>query len=138
MKIKVREITPGCMPEKIEVGDWIDLRVSEDSYIYGDSYWVIPLGVAMELPKGYEAIIEPRSSTIRRYGLIGITGVIDNSYCGDNDEWKFCCYATRNQWIKKGARLCQFRIQKKQPSFELVKVDHLGNKDRGGLGSTGV
>lgn len=138
MKIKVREITPGCMPEKIEVGDWIDLKVSEDFLLIREHTWELPLGIAMELPEGYEAIIEPRSSTLRRYGLIGITGVIDNSYCGDNDEWKFCCYSIRNGYVKKGTRLCQFRIQKKQPKFELVKVDHLGNKDRGGLGSTGI
>lgn len=100
---------------------------------------MIPLGVAMELPHGYEALVAPRSSTFRKYGVIlaNSLGVIDESYKGDNDEWHFLAYAVRDTVIHKNERICQFRIIKHQPLILLKEVDHLGNEDRGGIGSTG-
>ena len=100
---------------------------------------MIPLGVAMELPHGYEALVAPRSSTFKKYGiqLANSVGIIDESYKGDNDEWNFLAYATQDCHIHKNERICQFRIIQHQPLIQLVEVDHLGNDDRGGIGSTG-
>lgn len=144
MKIKVREIVEGCMPEKLNVGDWIDLRTAEDTDIYYRAYMpdnvgMIRLGIAVELPDGYEAHIVPRSSTFKKWGILmsNSFGVIDNSYCGDDDEWQFPYLATRDEFIPKGTRIAQFRIVKNQPDFDLVKVESLGNDNRGGFGSTG-
>lgn len=125
---------------KIEKGDWIDLRAAEDVEINKDSFKLIPLGVAMELPEGYEAHVVPRSSTFKNYGIIETNsmGVIDESYKGDSDFWFFPAYALRNTEIKKGDRICQFRIIEKMPEIELVEVEQLGNEDRGGHGSTGT
>ena len=137
IKIKyLRDIQPVTI---IENGDWIDLRAAEDVYIEQGKFDLIPLGVAMELPKGYEAIVAPRSSTFMRYGILmaNSIGVIDESYKGENDEWHFPAYAVRSVYIHKNDRICQFRIIKHQPAIELVTVESLGNSDRGGLGSTG-
>ncbi|MED0780900.1 dUTP diphosphatase [Bacillus siamensis] len=125
---------------KIEQGDWIDLRAAEDVVIKKGEFKLIPLGVAMELPEGYEAHVVPRSSTFKNFGIIETNsmGVIDESYKGDNDFWFFPAYALRDTEIKKGERICQFRIMEKMPSVELIEVDHLGNDDRGGHGSTGT
>lgn len=137
VKIKyLRNIEP---IEKIENGDWIDLRCAEDAYIEKGEYKLIPLGIAMELPRGYEAHIVPRSSTFKKYWIIQTNhmGVIDNSYCGDNDEWMMPVYALDDAIIHKNDRICQFRIVEKQPSFDFDVVNLLGNKDRNGFGSTG-
>ncbi|MGG1395579.1 dUTP diphosphatase [Bacillus velezensis] len=125
---------------KIEQGDWIDLRAAEDVVIKKDEFKLIPLGVAMELPEGHEAHIVPRGSTFKNFGIIETNsmGVIDESYKGDNDFWFFPTYALRDTEIKKGDRICQFRIMKKMSAVELIEVDHLGNDDRGGHGSTGT
>ena len=125
--------------EKIGVGDWIDLRCAETMVLYTGESKLIPLGVAMELPEGYEAIIAPRSSTFDRHGIImtNSIGVIDESYKGDNDQWHFPAYALRGSMIRKNERICQFRIIKHQPPVVLQEVERLGNKSRGGLGSTG-
>ncbi|MDM5301935.1 dUTP diphosphatase DutA [Bacillus subtilis] len=125
---------------KIEQGDWIDLRAAEDVAIKKDEFKLIPLGVAMELPEGYEAHVVPRSSTYKNFGVIQTNsmGVIDESYKGDSDFWFFPAYALRDTEIKKGDRICQFRIMKKMPVVQLVEVEHLGNEDRGGIGSTGT
>ena len=125
----------GC----IAIGDWIDLRAAEDTYIKAGEYKMIPLGIAMELPKGHEALIAPRSSTFGKYGLMlgNSLGIIDESYKGDNDEWHFIAYAIRDTIIRKNDRICQFRIIKHQPKIKIVEVDSLGNADRGGIGSTG-
>ena len=119
--------------------DWIDLRSSEDVDLKKGEYRLIRLGVAMKLPDGYEAHMVPRSSTFRNYGIIQTNhmGVIDNSYCGDNDEWKYPVYAVRDTHISRGDRLCQFRIIKNQPPLLFEEVEHLGGPDRGGFGSTG-
>lgn len=126
--------------EKIEQGDWIDTYVYKDVTMKAGDFAYIPLGIAMELPHGYEGILAPRSSTFKRWGLLQANsfGIFDQSYCGDGDEWKFPAYATRDVTIPKGTRICQFRIQRNQPAIEFVEVESLGNKDRGGWGSTGV
>lgn len=139
MKVKVKYFR-GVKPiEKIKVGDWIDLRAAETVRLKAGEYRMIPLGVAMELPKGYEALVLPRSSTFLKYGVILVNsmGVIDESYCGDNDEWNFLAYALKDTTILKNERICQFRIIAHQPELEFVEVETLGNADRGGIGSTG-
>ena len=100
---------------------------------------MIPLGVGMQLPDGYEAHIVPRSSTFKKYGIIQTNhfGVIDGSYCGDNDQWMFPAYATRDTLIHANDRICQFRIVQNQPPIEFETVEHLASPDRGGFGSTG-
>lgn len=176
LKIKVKEITKGCMPYIIQNGDWIDLVCAEDIKIdapqadtlkevhFNDGSRAkyrnvtadleyIPLGVAMQLPKGFEAIVAPRSSTPNKFGIMCANsfGVIDGCYCGNNDEWKFPVVAIRPTFIEKGCRICQFRIQLSQKAtlwqkikwlfssgVELVKVDNLQENNRGGFGSTGI
>jgi dUTP pyrophosphatase len=140
--------------EKIKIGDWIDLRAAEDVVIREGSYKLISLGIAMKLPEGYEAHIVPRSSTFKNWGIIQTNsmGVIDNSYSGTNDIWKFPAYCLQGRElgdpygiynscvsvIKKGDRICQFRIMKKQPEIEFDEVLVLDEVDRGGFGSSGV
>jgi dUTP pyrophosphatase len=129
--------------DKLEIfscGDWIDLRAAEDTELYAGEYKMIPLGVAMELPLGYEALVAPRSSTFKKYGVLmaNSIGIIDESYKGDNDEWHFPAYATRNTVIKKNERICQFRLIEHQPGVVFLEVNKLGNDDRGGFGSTGA
>lgn len=123
----------------IAVGDWIDLRAAETIQMKAGQYFMIPLGVAMELPNGFEALVAPRSSTFRKYGVLlaNSIGIIDESYKGDNDEWNFLAYAVQDTVIPKNERICQFRIIEHQPQIKLVEVDTLGNPDRGGIGSTG-
>lgn len=119
--------------------DWIDLRASERVVFKAGEYKLIPLGVAMELPKGYEAHVVPRSSTFKNYGLLQTNscGVIDGSYCGDNDMWHVPMYATRDVTVEKNDRICQFRIEKNQPKIVFEECAALGNENRGGFGSTG-
>jgi dUTP pyrophosphatase len=138
--IKVKMLADIEPPAAIEQGDWIDLRAAETILIVKGEFKYIPLGVAMQLPEGYEAIVTPRSSLFKRRGIImtNSIGIMDEFYCGDNDEWKFPAYATRETIIPKGERICQFRIVKHQPEIEFEIVDTLGNPDRGGYGSTGA
>ncbi|MGN7324903.1 dUTP diphosphatase [Bacillus altitudinis] len=141
MQIKVKYLDETqARISKIEKGDWIDLRAAEDVVMGKEEFKLIPLGVAMELPEGYEAHVVPRSSTFKHFGIIQTNsmGVIDESYKGDNDFWFFPAYALRDTQIKKGERICQFRIMEKMSEVELIEVDHLGNDDRGGHGSTGT
>ena len=140
MDIKVKYFTDLEPIQKIEGGDWIDLRTARDTGLQAGQFCLIPLGIAMELPAGYEAHIIPRSSTYKNYRVIQANhmGVIDNSYCGDNDQWMFPAIATEDTFIPKGTRICQFRIMEKQPQLTFQTVDHLSGKDRGGFGSTGV
>ena len=125
--------------EKIEQGDWIDLRVAEDVEMEAGEFRLLHLGVALQLPEGYEAIVAPRSSTYKKWSIIlaNSIGVIDESYCGDGDEWRFPAIALMDTKIPCNTRICQFRIQKKQPKLNFITVDHLDNPDRGGIGSTG-
>ena len=120
--------------------DWIDLRAAEDVALKKGEFKLIPLGVAMELPAGYEAHVVPRSSTFKNFGIIQTNhqGVIDASYCGDNDQWFMPVYAVRDTEIHVNDRICQFRIIEHQPKLEFCPVEHLDGPDRGGFGSTGV
>ncbi len=119
--------------------DWIDLRASEEVELKQGDFKLIPLGVAMELPKGYEAHIVPRSSTYKNFGVIQANhcGVIDGSYCGDNDMWRMPVIAMRDTVIHVNDRICQFRIVKNQPQIKFDIVEKLEGEDRGGFGSTG-
>lgn len=174
MKIKIREVIPGCMPEIIKVGDWIDLLTAEEYSFkcphakmlhkhkndeekkidrYRDvmfTYGLMELGVAMQLPKGFEAVIVPRSSTFKKWGIMQTNhfGIVDWSYQGNDDTWKMPVIATRNITIPKGTPICQFRIQLSQKAtvwqkikwlfsskIELVKVDSLEGENRGGIGT---
>ncbi|MBQ4563532.1 MAG: deoxyuridine 5'-triphosphate nucleotidohydrolase [Lachnospiraceae bacterium] len=122
------------------VSDWIDLRSAEEVEMKAGEFRLIRLGVAMKLPEGYEAHIVPRSSTFRHFGIIQTNhmGVIDGSYCGNDDEWMFPAYAIRDTQIHVNDRICQFRIMKNQPVIEFEPVDRLDGENRGGFGSTGV
>lgn len=124
---------------KIDKGDWIDLRTAKEVTLKAGEFALIPLGVAMRLPTGYEAHVVPRSSTFKNFGIIQTNhqGVIDESYCGDNDQWFFPAYALRDTVIHVNDRICQFRIVQKQPEIQFDEVAVLGNEDRGGHGSTG-
>ena len=119
--------------------DWIDLHAAEDVTLRAGEFRLIPLGVAMALPEGYEAHIVPRSSTFKNYGILQTNsmGVVDSSYRGDNDQWRMPVYATRDVTIEKNARICQFRIVRNQPPLTFTRVEHLDGPDRGGFGSTG-
>ena len=139
MKIRIKYHTDIEKIEKIAIGDWIDLRAVEDASLKKGDLKYISLGVSMELPAGYEAHVAPRSSTPKNFGIICANsfGIIDNSFCGDNDIWEFPAYAIRDTEIKKGDRICQFRLVKNQEQIEFEEVEELGNSDRGGWGSTG-
>lgn len=148
MKIKIKVLTDGCMPVRAEGGDWYDLICAEDVILpscnvhtLNPSPVMIPLGVAMEIPENMCAIVAPRSSTPKKYGIImaNSIGVIDNMYKGPNDEWHFPAYSiqARGGFIAKGTRIAQFTLIKKR-DIEFVEDDLTGNDDRGGFGSTGV
>lgn len=140
-KIKIKYKSP--VQERIikyQHGDWIDLRASETVTLKAGEFKLIPLGIAMQLPEGYEAHIVPRSSTFKNWGIIQTNGIgiIDASYCGDNDLWFMPIYATRDTTIELNDRVCQFRIVRNQPQIIFDEVDELDNPDRGGHGSTGM
>ena len=120
--------------------DWIDLRSAEDVEMKKGDFRLIRLGVSVQLPKGYEMLIAARSSTFRTYGLIqtNAVGIVDETYCSDEDELMWPCLATRDTQIHVNDRLCQFRILEHQPAIIFEETDHLGNAVRGGFGSTGV
>ena len=156
LKIKVKEITEGCMPEIIEQGDWIDLKLAEDVRFTGPEVQsrkikYLPLGIAMELPKGFEAYVLPRSSTPNKWNIevANSQAVIDESYKGNDDEWKLITKAFKAIEIPKGTRICQFMIMTNMNAgiwtklkwlfsnvIELIKVDNLNNNNRGGIGTT--
>jgi dUTP pyrophosphatase len=126
--------------EEIEVGNWIDLYARQRFELGFLQNELIPLNVAMQLPKGYEAHLLPRSSTYKKWGIISAngTGIIDTTYCGDGDEWKFSAISLRPTVIEKGDKIAQFRIVKEMPKTKFPKVDKLGNANRGGFGTTGT
>ena len=156
LKIKVKEITEGCMPVVIKQGDWIDLKLAEDVRFTGTEVQsrkikYLPLGIAMKLPKGFEAYVLSRSSTPNKWNIevANSQAIIDESYKGDEDEWKLITKAFKAIEIPKGTRICQFRIMPKMNAgiltklkwlfsngVEFIKVDSLNNKNRGGIGST--
>lgn len=142
MKIKVKYFTNFSEDEKIkkiEKGDWIDLRSAEDVTLKKSEFRLIKLGVGMILPEGYEAHIVPRSSTFKNWKVVqaNMMGVIDNSYSGNDDQWHFPAIALEDTEIKKGDRICQFRIMRKMEGIDIVEVDELNAISRGGFGSTG-
>jgi dUTP pyrophosphatase len=120
--------------------DWIDLRSAEDVDLKEGEFHLVPLGVAMQLPEGYEAHVVPRSSTFKKFGIIQTNhmGVIDGSYSGDNDQWFMPVMAMRDTHISFNDRICQFRIIENQPKIVFDEREHLDGTDRGGFGSTGV
>lgn len=139
LKIFIKYHTDITHIEKIAVGDWIDLRAAEDVALKKGDFKIISLGVSMKLPEGYEAHLLPRSSTCKKFSIVSANsqGIIDNSYCGDNDVWGMPVLAVADTFIPKDTRICQFRIEKTMPEVEIVEVDKLDDKDRGGFGSTG-
>lgn len=139
MEIKIKYMTDIKPITVSDNGDWIDLRAAIDIDLNFLEFTYIPLGVCMELPKGYSAVIAPRSSTYKKWGIVvaNSIGIIDESYNGDHDEWHLPVIALRHTHIYKNDRICQFRIIKKSPEIEFVRVNVLGNANRGGLGSTG-
>lgn len=171
LKIKVKVLTEGCMPVISEKGDWIDLRAAKDVEIQAPQAGIqyqknnekyrdviipvtyIPLGVAMELPKGFEAIIASRSSSPKKLRIFipSGEGIVDNIYNGNDDQWHYVASPMETVSIKKGDRVCQFRIQLSQKAtiwqklrwlfssgIELIEVDDLRDNNRGGFGSTGI
>ena len=125
--------------KKINKGDWVDLRSAETIHLKKGEFHLIPLGVGMKLPEGYEANIVPRSSTYKNFKILQTNcfAVIDNSYSGDSDEWKLPVIAMEDTVINKNDRICQFRINKIQPEIEFEEVEHLDEVSRGSFGSTG-
>lgn len=141
-KLKIKYLAPD-IPRLCYIdgkSDWIDLRCAQDTDMEAGEFRLIPLGIAVALPEGYEAHIVPRSSTYKNFGIIQTNhmGVVDESYCGDGDQWYMPAYALRDTHIAKGERICQFRITKHQPPLEFQECETLGSPDRGGIGSTGT
>lgn len=140
-QIKIRYLSKEIEPLRQIDGksDWIDLRCAERTVLKAGDFALIPLGVAMALPAGYEAHVVPRSSTFKTWGILQTNsmGVIDQSYCGSDDEWKMPVYATRDTVIEVNDRICQFRIMENQPALEFIACETLRDQNRGGFGSTG-
>lgn len=142
MQIQIRyfndKIKPLCYVE--DKSDWIDLRCAETVEMKRGEYRKIPLGVAMRLPAGYEALVAPRSSTFEKFGILqaNSVGVIDESYCGPNDQWQFPAYAVRDTIIHAGERVCQFRVIEHQPHLEFLPRESWDAPDRGGFCTTGT
>ena len=155
MNIKIKYFDGARKLEVISKGNWIDVYANADMIIKEGERAMIPLGFAMQLPEGFEAHLAPRSSTFKTWGIIQTNhlGIIDNSYCGDNDQWFYPAYCLTGKKttydreigefikyteIKKGDKIAQFRIIEIQPPIEFEEVEHLGNADRNGFGSTGI
>ena len=142
IELKIRYISKEI--EKLRyidgVSDWIDLRSAENVSLKAGESRLIRLGIAVELPEGYEAHIVPRSSAYKNFGILQTNhfGVVDHSYCGDEDEWKYPVLAMRDTEIHVNDRICQFRIMKNQPKLVFTEVEHLTGASRGGFGTTGV
>ena len=142
VELKIRYISKEI--EKLRyidgVSDWIDLRSAENVSLKAGESRLIRLGIAVELPGGYEAHIVPRSSTYKNFGILQTNhfGVVDHSYCDDEDEWKYPVLAMRDTEIHVNDRICQFRIMKNQPKLVFTEVEHLTGASRGGFGTTGV
>ena len=157
MKIYIKKVfNCATLPKIISKGDWIDLKLAEDVKFTGPEVQsrkikYLPLGIAMELPKGFEAYVLPRSSTPNKWNIevANSQAIIDESYKGDKDEWKLITKAFKAIEIPKGTRICQFRIMPKMNagiltklkwlfsnSVKLIKVDNLNNNNRGGIGTT--
>ena len=126
--------------ERLAIGDWIDLRAAETVHLHSGDYGIIPLGVSMKLPEGYEAHIVPRSSTFKKWHILQTNsmGVVDNSYSGNDDIWGMPVLAIVDTTVNKNDRICQFRIVERMPHVVFTEVDHLDGANRGGFGSTGT
>lgn len=141
LQIKIKYRTPETKRLlKIDQGNWIDLYADERVVLFKGEHTLIHLGIVMKLPDNYEAYIAPRSSMYKSFKIIQANhfGIVDSSYCGDEDWWKLSVIAMEDTVIEKGSKLCQFRIQEKQPEFEFIEVDKLDERSRGGFGSTGT
>ena len=119
--------------------DWIDLRVAENVSMKQGEYRLISMGISVEIPKGYEMLIVPRSSAYKNFGILqtNAMGVVDESFCGDNDIIHMPILAMRDTEIHINDRIGQFRLMPHQPEVHFIEVDHLDNEDRGGVGTTG-
>ena len=139
MEIKIKYHADITEIAQKENSDWVDLRSAKCVTIPPNSFALIPLGISMELPVGYEAHIVPRSSTFKNFGIIQTNhcGIVDESYCGPDDWFYMPAYALRDTVIEVNDRICQFRIEKHQPQIEFEEVSSLEGKNRGGIGSTG-
>ena len=140
-EILIKYHTPAAKPvEQAHMGEWFDVRAAEDYDLKAGNKYVINLGISVRVPHGYEAILAPRSSTFKKYGILQTNsiGVIDETYSGDDDIWMMPVFATRNAHIDAGDRIAQFRIQRNQGNPRLKEVRYLGKNNRGGLGSTGT
>ena len=139
LTIRAKLLGDTQLPAKIEVGDWIDLCTSEDVTLKQFEFMYIPLGICMKLPEGYEGILAPRSSTFKKWGILQANsiGIFDESFCGDEDEWKMPAVALRDTFIPKGTRICQFRIMKHMKEVNFLVVQSMNSKSRGGWGTTG-
>ncbi|MFT8349347.1 dUTP diphosphatase [Clostridium saccharoperbutylacetonicum] len=158
MKIRIKYFKGATKLIKIQKGNWIDVYANKDVFVRVGERAMIPLGFALELPKGWEAHIAPRSSTFKTWGIIqtNSVGVVDDTYIGDNDEWHMPIYCLQGKasekyldesssevecdgtWIKKADKIGQFRIMEVMPEIEFEEVGAFGNSDRGGFGTTGV
>lgn len=140
--IKIKYFSKDMEPLKVSTrsANWIDLRAAEDVEIKKGEMKLIPLGVAMQLPEGYEAFVVPRSSTFKNFGILQANsfGVVDETYCGDEDQWFFPAYAIRDTIIHKNDRICQFRILMHQPEIQFEETDKLSDENRGGFGTSGI
>jgi dUTP pyrophosphatase len=144
MKMKIKYFEGATKLKKISKGNWIDVYASKDVFVPLNDRAMIPLGFALELPKGWEGHLAPRSSTFKTWGIIqtNSVGVVDDTYIGDNDQWHMpvYCLDSKNEggtWIKKGDKIGQFRIMEVMPEIEFEEVEVFNNSDRGGFGSTG-
>lgn len=144
MKMKIKYFEGATKLKKISKGNWIDVYASKDVFVPLNDRAMIPLGFALELPKGWEGHLAPRSSTFKTWGIIQTNsiGVVDDTYIGDNDQWHMpvYCLDSKNEggtWIKKGDKIGQFRIMEVMPEIEFEEVEVFNNSDRGGFGSTG-
>lgn len=153
MKIRIKYFQGATKLEKIAKGNWIDVFANKDVFVPLNERAMIPLGFALELPKGWEGHLVPRSSTFKTWGIIQTNslGVVDDSYIGDNDQWHMPIYCLqckdtevlggveqKGTWIRKGDKIGQFRIMEVMPEIEFEEVESFGNIDRGGFGTTGV
>ena len=142
INIDIMYHNPDLIPiNLLEKGDWIDLRAAKEYKLFSGEFYLIDLGISIKLPEGYEAHIVPRSSSFKNWGIIQTNGIgiIDNSYCGENDVWMMPVLATKGADIHVNDRVCQFRIVKKMPNnIRINTVEHLDTQNRGGFGSTGT
>ena len=153
MKIRIKYFEGAVKLKKISKGNWIDVYANKDVFVQNGERAMIPLGFALELPKGWEGHLAPRSSTFKNWGIIqtNSVGVVDDTYIGDNDQWHMPVYCLQGKdaeringieqkgtWIRKGDKIGQFRIMEVMPEIEFEEVESFGNSDRGGFGTTGA